>query len=89
MRRKALRLEHTLISYNTLEAVIAIAAGWRAGSVALVSFGLDSVIEVLAAGILVWRLRDSGSLEEESEKEKKALLLVGLTFFLLAGYVVF
>ena len=47
------------------------------------------MIEVLAAGILVWRLRDSGSLEEESEKEKKALLLVGLTFFLLAGYVVF
>ncbi len=89
LRRKALRLEYTLISYNVLEAVIALAAGWRAGSVALVSFGLDSVIEVLAAGILVWRLRDSGSLEEESKKEKKALLLVGLTFFLLAGYVVF
>ena len=89
LRRKALRLEYTLISYNVLEAVIAIAAGWQAGSVALVSFGLDSVIEVLAAGILVWRLRDSGSLEEESAKEKKALFLVGLTFFLLAAYVAF
>ncbi len=51
---------------------------------ALVSFGLDSVIEVLAAGILVWRFRDPGSLEEESEKEKKALLLGG-THFLPAG----
>ena len=38
LRRKALRLEYTLIAYNTLEAVIAIAAGWRAGSVALVSW---------------------------------------------------
>ncbi len=84
LRRKALRLEYTLISYNVLEAVIALAAGWRAGSVALVSFGLDSVIEVLAAGILVWRLRDPGSLEEESAKEKKALLLGG-THFLPAG----
>ncbi|MBI1954906.1 MAG: hypothetical protein HYS38_00770, partial [Acidobacteria bacterium] len=42
LRQKALRLEYTLISYNVLEGIIAIAAGWLADSIALVSFGLDS-----------------------------------------------
>jgi len=87
LRRKALRLEYTLISYNVLEGIIAVAAGWVAGSVALVGFGLDSAIEVMAAGVLVWRLRQPGSLEEESERERKALIGVGITFFVLSGYI--
>lgn len=87
LRRKALRLEYTLVSYNVLEGIIAVAAGWRAGSIALVGFGLDSAIEVFAAGILIWRLRHSGSLEEENERERKALGAVALTFFLLAAYI--
>jgi divalent metal cation (Fe/Co/Zn/Cd) transporter len=89
LRRKALRLEYALISYNILEGVIAVAAGWRAGSIALVGFGLDSAIEVLAAGILVWRLRHSGSPDEETKREKQALFGVGVTFFLLAGYILY
>ena len=87
LRQKALRLEYTLVAYNFLEGIIAIAAGWRAGSIALVGFGLDSGIEILAAGILIWRLRHSGSLEEETRKEKKALGWVGYTFFALAAYI--
>ncbi|MBI4441740.1 MAG: cation transporter [Acidobacteria bacterium] len=87
LRQKALRLEYTLVAYNFLEGVIAVAAGWRAGSIALVGFGLDSGIEILAAGILIWRLRHSGSLEEETRKEKKALGWVGFTFFALAAYI--
>lgn len=89
LRRRALRLEYILISYNILEGLIAVGAGWRAGSIALVGFGLDSAVEVFAALVLVWRLRNPGSLEEETRKEKKALLLVGLTFFLLAAYVLY
>ena len=89
LRQKALRLEYTLISYNILEGIIAVAAGWRAGSIALVGFGLDSAIEVLAAGILVWRLRHSGSPDEETKREKQALFGVGGTFFLLAGYILY
>lgn len=89
LRRKALRLEYTLISYNILEGIIAVAAGWRAGSVALIGFGLDSGIEVLAAGILVWRLWHRGSVDEESRRERKALQGVGLTFFLLATYILY
>ena len=87
LRQKALRLEYILISYNVLEGIVAIAAGWLAGSIALVSFGLDSGIEVLAAGILIWWLRHTGSVEEETERERKALFGVGLTFFVLAGYI--
>ena len=87
LRQKALRLEYTLVAYNFLEGVIAVAAGWQAGSIVLVGFGLDSGIEILAAGILIWRLRSSVGLEEESRKEKKALGLVGFTFFVLAAYI--
>ena len=71
LRQKALRLEYTLVAYNFLEGVIAVAAGWQAGSIVLVGFGLDSGIEILAAGILIWRLRSSVGLEEDSRKEKK------------------
>ena len=87
LRRKALRLEYALISYNVLEGIIAVGAGWQADSIALLGFGLDSAIEVLAAGILVWRLRHTGSLEEETEREKIALRWVRRTFFLLTAYI--
>ena len=89
--QKALRLEYLLISYNLLEAAAALAAGWKAQSITLVGFGLDSVIEVASAGTLVWRMKQTGldDEEHESESEKRALLIVGITFFLLAGYVIY
>jgi hypothetical protein len=55
--RIALALLMITMAYNTLEACLALYAGIAADSIALVGFGLDSVIEVLAAGILLWRLR--------------------------------
>ena len=85
--KKALRLEWFLISYNTLEAIASIFFGVSAGSVALVGFGLDSVIEVASAGILIWRLACHSNAEDEEKREKKALFFVGVTFFLLAAYV--
>ena len=85
--RKALILEWSLISYNILEAAAALLFGVWAKSIALVGFGLDSVIEVFSAAILGWRLSHKGSSEEEEKKEKKALFFVGITFFLLAAYV--
>lgn len=84
---KALILEWILITYNVLEAIASILFGFWAGSIALVGFGFDSVIEVGAASLLVWRLSHKGSLEEETEKEKKALFGVGITFFFLAAYI--
>jgi len=89
LRARALRLEYILIGYNLLEGIIAVAAGWRAASIALVGFGLDSAIEIFAAAILVWRLRQPASLEQESQKERQALGIVGITFFLLAAYILY
>jgi cation diffusion facilitator family transporter len=86
--KKALLLEWVLVSYNVIEAVAAVLFGYLAGSIALVGFGFDSVIEVSAALMLIWRLSHHGTEAEESKKEKIALFFVGITFFVLAIYVV-
>ena len=87
--KKALFINWILIVYNVIEAIASVSFGLRAGSIALVGFGLDSVIEVLSAMILVWRLSHKGTLKEEIKKDKKALFFVGITFFLLAAYIGF
>ena len=81
--RRGRRLEYLTIGWNSLEAFIAIGAGLVAGSIALVGFGFDSVIEVSSGVILLWRL--SGN----DEREKIALRLIGVSFFALAAYVAF
>jgi len=91
--RLALRLEYFTIGWNVLEAFVAIGSGLLAGSIALVGFGLDSVIEVLAASMLLWRLRmehlDQGRAEDHARAERKALFVVGGTFLALALYIVY
>ncbi|MBI2957155.1 MAG: cation transporter [Acidobacteria bacterium] len=86
-RQKAIRLEYFTIGWNSIEAVVAIAAGVLAGSIALVGFGLDSIIETASGAVLLWRLRQHGEFEEVAES--RALRLVGLTFFALAAYVTY
>ena len=89
---RALWHERLTIVWNVTEAVIAIGAGWLAGSIALVGFGLDSVIETISAAALYLRLRaeQNGATEEEAEAhERRALWIVGITFFLLGGYIAF
>ncbi len=85
--KQALRVQRFLVGYNVIEGLVAISAGAAAGSIALTGFGLDSFIEVTAAGMLVWRLSHRGSVDEETAKEQRALRVVGITFLLLAGYV--
>lgn len=87
--RNALRLEYFTIAWNVIEAVVAVGAGWIAGSIALVGFGLDSLIEVTSAAALVWRLRKSGNPDEELEAERTALRIVAYTFFALAAYITY
>jgi divalent metal cation (Fe/Co/Zn/Cd) transporter len=65
-----------------VEAVVAVWAGLAAGSIALVGFGLDSLIEVFAASVVVWQLQGASE-----ERERRALRLIGLSFFFLAAYV--
>jgi cation diffusion facilitator family transporter len=90
LHRRAVRLEYFTVSWNVVEAVVAITAGLIAGSVALVGFGVDSGIEVLSALALLWRLRRAGadaSEAEEAHAERRALFAVAATFFLLTVYI--
>jgi divalent metal cation (Fe/Co/Zn/Cd) transporter len=86
-RQQALRLEYFTVGWNVIEAAVAIAAGAAAGSIALIGFGLDSIIETASGAALLWRLRQRG--EFEAAAESRALRLVGLTFFALAAYITF
>ena len=88
--RRALLLEYFTIGWNLLEGVFSIAAGLAAGSIALIGFGLDSFIEVTAAGVVAWRFGQHGLGEaEETAAERRAILVVGVTFLLLAAYVLY
>jgi len=89
--KKALLSEYFTVGWNVIEGVVAIASGVIAGSIALVGFGLDSYIEVASGLVLIWRLRKHGFTEEEEEEaaEKRAVLFVGVTFLLLAVYVIY
>ncbi|MGI8643684.1 MAG: cation diffusion facilitator family transporter [Thermomicrobiales bacterium] len=92
LHRRAIRLEWFTVAWNIVEALIALGAGIVAGSVALVSFGADSLIEVISASALLWRLRRAGpdaSEDEHGRAEQRALLLVSATFFLLAAYIAY
>lgn len=84
--RRGRRLEYFTLGWNVLEAAVAVGAGVMAGSIALIGFGVDSVIESLSGGILLWRLWRH---DADSAREAKALKLVGLSFFVLAAYVAF
>jgi divalent metal cation (Fe/Co/Zn/Cd) transporter len=88
---QALILSYLTLGYNILEALVSLLAGYLAGSVALLGFGLDSLVESLSGAIMIWRFRPHPklSLEAEAQKEKLAVKLVGYTFFILAGYVIF
>lgn len=70
------------MAWMAAEAAVAVTAGVLASSVALVGFGLDSVIEFLAGGIVIWQLRGDGQ-----ERETRAARLIGVTFFALALYL--
>lgn len=81
------RLEYITIAYNSLEAVISLVAGFIAGSIALVGFGFDSVIEVTSGAALLWRLHHDADPEWRRRTEYLSLRVVGLCFLALAGYV--
>jgi len=83
--RRAQLLAGASVTYNIVEAVIAIGAGVVAGSVALVGFGLDSVVEVSSGLIILWQFRH----RLPESRERHALRLLAFSFFTLAGYVTF
>src|SRR5438309_11579228 len=85
-RRAGRRIEFLSIGWTALESIVGIIAGLLAGSVALISFGVDSIIEVASSVVLVWRLSDASATED---REAFAHRLVGICFLALALYVSF
>lgn len=81
--RRAQRLAGASVSYNIIEAAVSIGAGLVAGSVALVGFGLDSVVEVSSGLVILWQFRH----RLPETRERQALRLIALSFFALAAYV--
>ena len=84
LRRRIRWIVAGTIVYNAVEAVVAIAAGALASSTALVAFGLDSVVEVLSAVAVAWQF----SARDPESRERVALRLIAVSFFVLSAYVV-
>jgi divalent metal cation (Fe/Co/Zn/Cd) transporter len=85
--RRGQRLSWLTLSYNSVEGFIAIGAGLLAGSVALVGFGFDSVIELAASAAALWRLYADVDPVERERAEALTLRVVGVLFLALAVYV--
>lgn len=84
LQRRALRLEYATIGWNVGEAFFTVAIGLAAGSLALIGFGTDSVVEVFASGVVVWHVRP-GSEADHPRRTRLALRLVALAFLALAA----
>ncbi|MEO8578943.1 MAG: cation transporter [Gemmatimonadales bacterium] len=85
--RRGQWLSWLTLGYNSVEGFIAIGAGLLAGSIALVGFGFDSVIEVTASVTALWRLNADVNANERERAERLTLRIVGILFLLLAFYV--
>ncbi len=78
------QLEYVTIGWNVFEACVAASSGLAAGSISLIGFGVDSLIESLSGIALIWRLREH---PENDRRERQALRFVGISFLVLAIYV--
>lgn len=89
LRRRALILSYFTVGYNLLEALVSLMAGYLANSIALVGFGLDSLVESLSGGVMIWRFSHGPGLSAEAEerRERQAVKIVGCTFLVLGAYV--
>lgn len=83
LTRRIRLLVAATISYNVIEAAVALTAGAQASSTALIGFGLDSLVEVSSAAAVAWQF----STPDHEDREKAALRIIALSFFALAAYV--
>ncbi|MCL4502683.1 MAG: cation transporter [Deltaproteobacteria bacterium] len=89
LKKRALLLSYFTIGYNVVECLLALLAGMLSGSIALVGFGLDSLLECLSGGVMIWRFYPHRNLSEAEEAllERRAIKIIGYTFFVLAAYI--
>jgi divalent metal cation (Fe/Co/Zn/Cd) transporter len=83
------RLEYFTIAWNSLEGLVALIAGAIAGSISLVGFGIDSLIEVTSGAAVLWRMSVDANAESRDRNEKLSLRIVGVCFIALAAYILF
>ncbi|MGI8450694.1 MAG: cation transporter [Streptosporangiaceae bacterium] len=89
LHRKAIRLEWFSVAWMLAEAGVAVTAGVIAGSLALTSFGFDSVIELVSATLVLRRLRAAlAGARADEQAERRVLRIIAVTFFMLACYVI-
>ncbi len=91
LHRRALSLSYFTVGYNILEGLVSIFAGAAAGSIALIGFGLDSFVESISGGVMIWRFRQIGRISEAEEErvERRAARFVAYSFFILGAYVLY
>ena len=87
LARRGRRLEYVTIAWNTIEALAALISGLLAGSIVLVGFGLDSLIEVISGAALLWRLHQDADERRRAATERIALRIVGTCFIALSIYI--
>ncbi len=89
VRRRGIVLNYITLGYNTAEAIASLLVGALTGSVALVGFGFDSVIELGASGAAQWRLRADGDVVRRERVERVTHRAIGYSFLLLAAYIAY
>src|SRR5260370_24097183 len=87
--RHGRRLAYFTIAWNGLEGLVAVVAGAIAGSISLVGFGIDSLIEVTSGSVLLWRMSVDADVERRERNERRALQVVGICFLFLATYIAY
>ncbi len=87
--RRGRTLEYFTIAWNSIEGLVAVAAGLIAGSISLVGFGIDSFIEVTSGAVLLWRMSVDADVQSREKNERRALRTVGICFLLLAAYIAY
>ena len=87
--RHGRRLEYFTIAWNSLEGLVALVAGAIAGSISLVGFGIDSLMEVTSGSVLLWRMSVDADVLRREQNERRALRVVGVCFLLLAAYIAY
>lgn len=91
--RFALLLTYVTLGWMTIEGAASLVLGWVSRSLLLEAFGIDSVIELFSAGVLLWRLRVEANGQANEARveavEQRASRLVGYTLYFLVAYVVF
>jgi divalent metal cation (Fe/Co/Zn/Cd) transporter len=87
LRRAALRLEWGTNVWNVMEVFVTVSLGFAAGSLALIAFGLDSLIEVFASTVVIWHLRDATP-DPDDRRTHRALRLIAVAFYALSIYLI-